>query len=203
MNPRLLVAVAAAGLAGCASWFYTPPTEQETMAVINSSFRDRGIARVDRLSQNELQKVCTETGNNPPREAREWLERTALATVRYPTDGRWLGDYKQAERIAQSGLGLQWSDRADTPAGGNCYACHQLTRSEISYGNIGPSLYNYGRLRGSSEKVMRYTWAKIWNPHASSACSSMPRFGDAGVLTEEQIKHLMALLFDPESPVNR
>jgi sulfur-oxidizing protein SoxX len=31
----------------------------------------------------------------------------------------------------------------------------------------------------------------------------MPRFGDAGILTEQQIKDVMAYLFDPESPVNK
>jgi sulfur-oxidizing protein SoxX len=31
----------------------------------------------------------------------------------------------------------------------------------------------------------------------------MPRFGDAGILTEAQIKDVMALLLDPASPVNQ
>jgi len=31
----------------------------------------------------------------------------------------------------------------------------------------------------------------------------MPRFGHAKVLDENQIRHLMALLLDPASPVNR
>jgi len=44
-----------------------------------------------------------------------------------------------------SGIGLQWSDRADSVNGGNCYACHQLTKEEISFGNIGPSLYATAR----------------------------------------------------------
>ena len=204
MNLKLLmIAAVAAALAGCSSMMYTPPTEQETMAVIKSSFRDRGIAKVDRLNQSELQKICTETANDPPKDVRERLEKAALATVKYPADGKWLGDYKAAERIAQTGVGMQWSDQAGTPAGGNCYACHQLTKAEISYGNIGPSLYNYGKLRGYSEDIKKYTWAKIWNTHSFNACSSMPRFGDAGILTEDQIRHLMALLLDPQSPVNQ
>jgi sulfur-oxidizing protein SoxX len=203
MNPRtLIVAAAAAVLAGCASIMYTPPTEQETMAVIKSSFKDRGIAKVDRLNQSDLQTACTDTGNNPPKDLRERLEKAALATVKYPADGKWLGDHKQGERIAQTGVGMQWSDAPGAPAGGNCYACHQLTKSEISYGNIGPSLNSYGKLRGYSEDIKKYTWAKIWNTHSFNACSSMPRFGDAGILTEDQIRHLMALLLDPQSPVN-
>ena len=204
MNAKILmVAAAAAALAGCSSMMYTPPTEQETMAVIKSSFKDRGIAKVDRLNQSELQRACTETANDPPKDVRERLEKAALATVKYPADGKWLGDYKQGERIAQTGVGMQWSDQAGAPAGGNCYACHQLSKAEISYGNIGPSLYNYGKLRGYGDDIKRYTWAKIWNTHAYNACSSMPRFGDAGILTEEQIRNVMALLLDPNSPVNQ
>lgn len=204
MKGKLVLAAAcAAALAGCASMMYTPPTKEETLAVIKSSFKDRGIAKVDRLNQTELQRICSETKNNPPKEVRAQLEKAALASVKYPTDGKWLGDHKSGEKIAQTGRGLQWNDKADTPAGGNCYACHQLSKAEISFGNIGPSLYNYGKLRGNNEQTLRYTWAKIWNTHAFNACSSMPRFGDAGILTEAQIKDVMALLLDPASPVNQ
>jgi sulfur-oxidizing protein SoxX len=98
---------------------------------------------------------------------------------------------------------MQFSDNEKTVNGGNCYACHELTKQEISYGNIGPTLYNYGKLRGNSEPILRYTWGKIWNTHAFNACSSMPPYGHAGILSEEQIKHVMALLLDPQSPVNK
>ena len=37
---------------------------------------------------------------------------------------------------------------------------------------------------------------------AYAACSNMPRFGHANLLTEQQIRDLMALLLDPKSPVN-
>ena len=50
---------------------------------------------------------------------------------------------------------------------------------------------------------MDYTWNKIWNSRASNACSNMPRFGHNGILTEQQIKHVMALLLDPKSAVNQ
>jgi len=199
----VMAAAGAVVFAGCASMMYTPPTKQETEAVIKSSFRDRGVAKVDRLKQTELQAVCSDTHNDPPKDVRARLEKAALATVKFPTDGKWLGDFKQGERIAQTGRGLQWNDKPGAPAGGNCYACHQLAKAEISFGNIGPSLQNYGKLRGNTEQTMRYTWAKIWNTHSYNACSSMPRFGDAGILTEAQIKDVMALLLDPNSPVNQ
>ena len=208
MKSRNLVAafglIALAGAcATTATTSYAPPTEQETLAVIRAGFQDRGIAKVDRLSQTELQATCSKYHNNPPKEVRAQLENAAAATVQYPGDGKWLGDFRQGEKIAQTGVGLQWTDTATTVNGGNCYACHQLTKEEIAFGNIGPSLYHYARLHGTGEETLRYTWSKIWNTHAYNACSQMPRFGDAGILSEEQIKHVMALLLDPNSPVNK
>lgn len=192
-------------VAGCAALEHTP-TREETLATIKASFKDKGIAKVSRLDQTEAQAICSRVAQTKvplERAERARLEAAAAATVKYPTDGQWLGNYKAGEKVAQSGLGLQFSDNEKTINGGNCYACHQISKEEISYGNIGPSLAHYGKLRGNSEAIMKYTWGKIWNAHATNACSPMPRFGDAGILTEAQIKDVMALLLDPESPVNK
>jgi L-cysteine S-thiosulfotransferase len=191
-------------LVGCA--VYTAPTREETLEVVKGSFKERGIAKLDRLNQSELQVACSEaslTGKDLPQEARTRLERQALATVKYPTDGQYLGDFTQGERIAQTGVGMQWSDSETTVAGGNCYACHEISPQEIAYGNIGPSLKGYRKLRGASPAVITYTWGKLWNSHAYNACSQMPRYGDANILTTAQLKDLMALLLDPNSPVNK
>jgi sulfur-oxidizing protein SoxX len=51
--------------------------------------------------------------------------------------------------------------------------------------------------------IIQYTWAKLWNSHAYLACSNMPRFGHQKLLDEQQLRHLMSLLLDPRSPVNR
>ena len=59
--------------------------------------------------------------------------------------------FSSAAVLAQNGRGMQSSDAIGAPNGGNCYACHQITKKEISFGNIGPSLAGYGKLRGSSE----------------------------------------------------
>jgi sulfur-oxidizing protein SoxX len=185
---------------------HTPPSKEESVAVIKAGFQDRGIAKVDRLNQSELQAACSDAAlkRQPlPQDVRARLEKTALDAVKYPSDGKWLGDFKQGERIAQSGVGMQFSDNEKTVNGGNCYACHELTKEEISHGNIGPTLYHYGKLRGTSEPILRYTWGKIWNTHAYNACSTMPPYGASGILSEEQIRHVMALLLDPQSPVNK
>jgi L-cysteine S-thiosulfotransferase len=206
MTIKTVLSVSAvAVLAACASTA-SAPSREETMQVIKSSFKERGIAKLDRLNQSELQQVCSDASLNKkdlPKDVRERLEKQQLATVKYPADGKFLGDWKSGERIAQTGVGLQWTDNEKTVNGGNCYACHELSPQEISFGNIGPSLKQYGKLRGNSEAVVKYTWGKIWNTHAYNACSSMPRFGDAGILTEAQIKDVMALLLDPNSPVNK
>jgi sulfur-oxidizing protein SoxX len=196
---------AIAVLASC-STTASAPSREETMQVVKSSFSERGIAKLDRLNQSELQQLCSDAALNKkdlPKDVRERLEKRQMATIKYPADGKFLGDFKAGERIAQTGVGLQWTDNEKTVNGGNCYACHELAPQEISFGNIGPSLKGYGKLRGYSEPVVKYTWGKIWNTHAFNACSSMPRFGDAGILTEAQIKDVMALLLDPNSPVNK
>ena len=53
---------------------------------------------------------------------------------------------RRARAIAQSGYGLRFTDYPPRSAnGGNCYACHQMTRQEVSYGTLGPSLLAYGK----------------------------------------------------------
>jgi L-cysteine S-thiosulfotransferase len=205
MKKQVIFAVTGlAALAGCAT--HVAPTKEESVQTVKSSFKERGPAKLDRLNQTEIQAVCSDAqilGKEVPKAEAEALQKKVLATIKYPADGKYLGDFKQGERIAQSGVGLQWSDGPKTVNGGNCYACHQIAQAEVSFGNIGPSLLGYGKLRGYNEAVVKYTWGKIWNTHAFNLCSQMPRYGDAGILSEAQIKDVMALLLDPNSPVNK
>ena len=203
---RSVVALAALVVgAGCASMAGSRTvSDEEVKQELMTSFRAKVIAGLDRLEQSDLQRVCSEYATRPlPADLRARLEADAKKTVRFPADGQFLGDWKAGEKVAQSGRGLQYSDTEKTVAGGNCYACHQLSKEEIAYGTIGPSLHNYGKLRGNSKEILEYTWTRLWNGHAFAACNNMPRFGDAGILTEAQLKDVMALLHDPASPVNR
>ena len=182
------------------------PSDAEIVALLKASFKDSPSASLDRLDQTPLQMACTEasrSGKPLDEKVRDALQAAALASVKYPADGKYLGDWKKGEAIAQNGRGLQYTDKLGDVAGGNCYACHQIDKREIAHGNIGPSLTGYGKLRGQTEPIVKYTWARIWNSHSFNACANMPRFGDAGILTEAQIKDVMALLLDPESPVNQ
>ena len=199
---RLLLAVAVAAV-GCAT-ASPAPTPQQVSAVLESSFKPRGQATMERLRQDETQAFCSGTDPKAPLPATDVkrIQAGNLAAVRYPADGMYMGDWREGERIAQSGVGKQFNDDPARAAGGNCYACHQLGTHELSFGTIGPSLRRYGT-RGTSAEIQRYVFARIYNPQAFSACSQMPRFGANGILTEAQIKHLVALLLDPASPVNR
>jgi sulfur oxidation c-type cytochrome SoxX len=131
---------------------------------------------------------------------------------RVPADGKFIGDWKVGETLAQSGRGMTWTDKstATSANGGNCYNCHQISKTEISFGTLGPSLYQYGKIRGvanpdapESRAIVEYTWGKLWNAKAYNACSGMPRFGHGKLLDETQLKNIMALLLDPRSPVNQ
>jgi sulfur-oxidizing protein SoxX len=171
--------------------------------VMKASFKDRGQAKVSRLNQDETQAACSKYFAGVPKDGARKIEALNLKTIKYPADGKLTGDWKAGERIAQTGVGMQFSDNPANPSGGNCYACHQLSKAEISFGTIGPSLYHFGKLRGFTSETQKYAYGKIYNAQAYSACSSMPRFGHNGILTEQQMKDLTALLMDPESPVNK
>jgi sulfur-oxidizing protein SoxX len=172
-------------------------------ALLKSDFKSKGPATLERVTvQDDAQNACS-SGMQLPAARAKALETLQLKLVKYPSDGSYLGDWKSGEKIAQSGRGMQSSDKAGDANGGNCYACHQVSKEEISFGNLGPTLYQYGKLRGDSEAVLKYTWAKLYNAQAFNACSRMPRFGHNGILSEQQIKDLMALLLDPQSPVNQ
>ncbi len=204
MDKKLIALGAAAlALAGCATGMSEVEARQKALAMMKQDFQSRGIAGIERLNEDEVQKACNEYRDNPPKELAERLQAAQMAAIKFPADGQLLGDWKEGEKLAQSGRGMTWSDPAGSPNGGNCYNCHQLSPKELSYGTIGPSLYRYGKIRGNSPEIQRYTYGRIYNAKAYSLCSNMPRFGHVGALTEQQIKHIVALLLDPQSPVNQ
>lgn len=220
MNKTSIVIAAAlavgAVLVGCASRMGGAAADADQVAaeMVKAGFRDQGIAKVDRVTNiDETLKLCNAAdvaGKPLAPEVAKRIEADNLKTVKWPGDGKFLGDWKEGEKIAQSGRGQTWTDAANTVNGGNCYNCHQIAKEEISFGTIGPSLYHYGKLRGvtdpasaAAKPIVEYTWGKIWNAKAYNACSNMPRSGHMGNLTEGQVRDIMALLLDPASPVNK
>lgn len=203
--------LAATGFIFAAGLVQTPALAQQKNdpkfnKMIQDSFRAEGIAGLDRIDQDATQKFCSDpkfADSKQGQAMREKIQKINMDTIKQPSDGKYIGDWKNGERIAQSGRGATWSDKADTPIGGGCYNCHQIDAKEISYGNIGPSLTGYGKMRGYSPEVVTYTWNRINNSKAYNACSNMPRFAHFKLLDEKQMQDVMALLLDPESPVNK
>lgn len=205
------VAAVAAALAGCAMAPSSQEVDAATQAMLKSSFREQGIAKMDRLDLDASNRECSaaEGRDLEPKLAKS-IEEANLKTVKAPAGGKFIGDWREGEKIAQNGRGLTWTDAPGSANGGSCYNCHQISKQELSFGSIGPSLYNYGKIRGvsdpaaeASKPIVEYTWNKLWNAKAYNACSGMPRFGHAGILTEKQLQDVMALLLDPKSPVNQ
>lgn len=181
-----------------------PKALKQATALMEQDFQTRGIAGVDRLKQDEAMALCTQYRDHVPADVAKKIEATALQSIKFPADGQYMGDWKNGDKIAKSGRGATWSDKPDTVNGGGCYNCHRVSGTEVSYGTIGPSLYQFGKLRGgATEANMKYVYGKVYNSQAYAACSNMPRFGEHGVLTEAQIRDLVALLLDPASPVNQ
>jgi L-cysteine S-thiosulfotransferase len=189
------------------------PAELDTMVqqLMQASFREQGIAKVERLQQDLGQQACSAA--TPPSDAvAERVMQEARASIQWPAGGQYFGDWREGERLAQNGRGMTWTDPSAAPSanGGNCYNCHQISKQEVSFGTIGPSLYQYGKNRGvadvlapTAQGIIEYTWTKLYNSKAYAACSNMPRFGHAKLLDQTQLRHLMSLLLDPKSPVNQ
>jgi sulfur-oxidizing protein SoxX len=174
--------------------------------MMKAGFQASGQAGLDRIDQDATQKFCSDAKNLTDEKSgakRAEIEKINMATIKQPSDGKYIGDWKSGERIAQSGRGATWTDKPDSAVGGGCYNCHQINKAEISHGNIGPSLWNYGKMRGYSKEVVEYTWGRISNSKAYNACSNMPRFAHFKLLNEKQMQDVMALLLDPKSPVNQ
>jgi L-cysteine S-thiosulfotransferase len=218
MKKNMKIALASMSLAllavGCASVPSALELQQLTQSIVKASFRDQGYVKVERITAaDETNRACSDAdvaGKPLDEKIAKALEAFNLKSIKWPTDGKFIGDWKEGEKIAQSGRGLTWTDKEGSVNGGNCYNCHQISKEEISYGTIGPSLYNYGKIRGvtnpisaDSQAIVEYTWGKIWNAKAYNACSNMPRAGHMGILNESQVRHLVALLLDPKSPVNQ
>jgi sulfur-oxidizing protein SoxX len=156
-----------------------------------------------RLVQDETMAACSQYRNGPPPAVAEAIVAHEKAAIRYPADGKLMGDWKKGEKLAQSGYGGRFTDyppRAEN--GGNCYACHQLDKRELSFGTLGPSLLEYGKIRKFADADIKAVYERIYNPQAAMACANMPRFGVSGHLSIEQIKDLVAYVMSPDSPVN-
>lgn len=172
-------------------------------AYIKGTFKSAPPQWQARIEPDEAQRICSQQPLKLTPDVEKKLVESAVRAVVYPADGNVIGDWKKGEQLAQRGTGGQFSDKPDGPIGGNCYACHQLSPKELSFGTLGPTLLEYGKIRKFKTDEAKVAYAKIFNAQTVQACSNMPRFGHNKFLSVEQIKDLTAYLFDPESPVNK
>jgi sulfur-oxidizing protein SoxX len=208
MKNRMMIAAAIAGVSMTVSAGETMQAKIEKL--VAASFKPGEGQDMTRLVQDETQKLCSATRNNPPAKDADALTAREKATIKYPADNKLMGDWKEGEKLVKGGFGMRIGTIEPDPAakqkggnGGNCYACHAVDPKEVAAGNLGPSLTGYGKLRGQSEDMVKYTYEKLYNAQAFVACSSMPRLGHNGILKPEQIAHVTAYLLSPESPVNK
>lgn len=170
---------------------------------IQATFKSATPEWQAKIVPDDTQRICSEGHGKITADQEKAIIASAKAAIVYPADGNVIGDWKKGQQLAQRGTGGQFSDKPGGPIGGNCYACHQLSRGELSFGTLGPSLLEYGKNRKFKPDEAKAAYAKIYNSQAVQPCSSMPRFGHNKFLNEEQMKDLTAYLFDPESPVNK
>ncbi len=203
----LVILLSAAGLAASTAALAQTKSAVDPAkadAAVKAAFPKAPADWQSRLVGDQTMRECSEHRNAPPAALAKAIQAREKATIQYPADGKFLGDWQNGHKLAQSGYGLRFTDYPPKNVnGGNCFACHQLTKQEISFGTVGPSLLAYGKIRKFSEADTKAAYEKIYNGHAVFPCSLMPRFGTNNVLTMDQIKDLTALLMSPDSPVNK
>jgi L-cysteine S-thiosulfotransferase len=207
MMRRLTVATSIIAVTGASS-ATDPDTLQRSEEVMRRSFSSATVEEWQtRLAQDEVQALCSTYRNAPPAYVAARIVELSRAEVRYPDDGKLVGNWKEGEKLASIGtgghIGSIQPDRPGTRKGGNCYACHTMATKEVAAGNLGPSLTGYGKRLGNSPETAKFVYEKIWDAQAYLPCSQMPRFGTNGWLSPQEIADTVGFLLDPESPVNR
>jgi len=201
-----LFAAAALTFAGCASYPDEATTRQMGEKMVFEAF-SASPQHMKRLEQDRSQLICSKIGGAALTQA-EAAEIVKLAreSVKLPASGKMVGDWKIGKNLAYDGAGDRIRDGKTENRkenGGLCQNCHALERGEINVGNVGPALTEYGKQRGNSEAIAKYTYEKIYNAWVYFPCSNMPRLGATSHLTPEQVAHMVAYLIDPQSSLNK
>jgi L-cysteine S-thiosulfotransferase len=179
------------------------PDPARLQALIEASWRTTAPEWLARVRQDQTQAECSQYKNQPPAPIAAAILKRERETIKYPDDGKLVGDWKKGAALAQNGAGQRFTDNPANPNGGNCYACHQLDKKELAFGTMGPSLNQWGKNRDFRADAAKEAYDKIYNAQAVFACSTMPRFGHNKFLTPAQIVDLVAYLVDKDSPVNK
>ena len=204
--PWFLFAAAGLLVAGCATYPDQATTRQIAEKMVFEAF-SASPAHLKRLEQDRSQQICSKVGNaNLSTEEAAEVVKLARDSIKYPASGQIVGDWKTGDILAHDGAGDRIRDGKTENRkenGALCQNCHGLAPGEINVGNVGPALTGYGKQRGNSEAIAKYTYDKIYNAWVYFPCSNMPRLGATGHLTPEQVAHMVAYLIDPQSPINK
>ena len=173
--------------------------------MLKASFKARGQAGMDRLDQDETQKMCTEyAGKALPKDVAEKIEKINLASIKWPADGKLMGDWKQRRagsrrRAAASNGPTTRRDRSAATATRATSWRRRRCRTARSARRCTSS----ARSAATTTRSASTPTARSGTPTPTPRARNMPRFGHSQILTEAQVKDLVALLMDPESPVNK
>ena len=143
MKKSFVALVAIALTAGAAAYAQDKPAVDAIRVeqVMKGSWTKAPPEWQERLGQDQTMKECSESRNQPSNEVANAIMEREKAKIVYPADGKFVGDWKKGEKLAQSGYGLRFSDYPPRREnGGNCYSCHQLSPEEVSFGTLWPSL---------------------------------------------------------------
>ena len=95
-----LAASAAIVVAGCASLPDGATLDQMTQNAVKVGFRDQGIVKASVLDTDETNRACSaaDVAGKPLDEAlASALQEQNLKSIRWPADGKYLGDWKEGE----------------------------------------------------------------------------------------------------------
>src|SRR5690606_26430070 len=84
---------------------------KQATQLMQQDFQTRGIAKVDRLEQDDPMALCTKYRSHVPANIAQKIEAAQMQTIKFPEDGKYMGDWKSGDKIAQSGRGETWSDK--------------------------------------------------------------------------------------------
>lgn len=201
-----MFAIPAAWFVGCATFPDAASTAERAEQLVREAHPLTGPDLNRRTVQDAAQKTCsTVNGAKLTQEQAADLLKSARESIRYPATGKLAGDWKIGASLVTDGRGqriVNGKVELLKQNGALCINCHAMDPADVNAGNLGPALAGYGKQRGNSEAVARYTYERIYNAWAFMPCSNMPRLGASGFLTPEQIAHVVAYLLDLQSPVN-
>ena len=90
-------------------------------AAITAAFPAAPAEWASRLAADETMQQCSASRNNPAKDVASAIQKREQATIVYPPDNNFMGDWKKGEALAQSGYGLRFTDYPARQAnGGNC-----------------------------------------------------------------------------------